>query len=435
MAAALSLALSQAALAACPLEGTKPFTAGPVHPVNGFAAYVRDAEGLALELCLTGDGTGICFFDPPIANNSFSQTIGFGPEAFWWLADNTLTTAAVDWTVVMAAEAAWAAEVPGPGEQFPFTRLRIRLDVAEPGIYTMTHPYGQETFTVTTVTDAGRPIKNEVNETFDIPFAAGAQGAGRVGPWLTSVGAPFTSPLAPAALFIGDGTPRPALGSPCGNNLVRVSATGLDGVTPLVIDAADADSDGSTGSVSQPAFSIFGQVYAGAVGTPLAADAARYSRDAAGAGFLAVFAAAPGDANVAALGATAVADGRGRFFASQAIDAAPPASVAVTASANPADPLRANNLPTTVSVDVADLVTITRAEATCSGAPPARSCSLTVAAASSDVFGAPALTLAGFGAMTSGTLTVPGLTVVPASVTVTSSAGGSDTEPVRIVNQ
>ena len=34
----------------------------------------------------------------------------------------------------MATEAAFLAD-PADGEQFPFTRLRIRLDVPQPGVY------------------------------------------------------------------------------------------------------------------------------------------------------------------------------------------------------------------------------------------------------------------------------------------------------------
>lgn len=429
MAAAIALAFSQAVFAVCPADGAKPFTTGPADPLNGFASYVQDSQGLALQLCLAGNGAGICFFDPPIVNNAFSQAIGFGPEAFWWLAENAFTGPAVEWVIVMAAEAAWAAEVPGPGEQFPFTRLRTRVTTTLAGIYTVTHPWGIRTYTVPT---SGT---RTISEPIDIPFAPGGQGQGLVGPWLTNVGAPFTDAATPGALFVGNGTPLPVTGSPCGNNFVRVSAVALDGVTPIAIDPADADGDGSTSGVSQPLFSIFGQVYTGTVQTPLAVTGATFSRDAAGAGLLNVFSTAPTDAAVTASSVASTTDGQGHFFSSQPLTGAPPVTVDVTATAA-ADPLRANNLPTTVSaVPVADVVSITSAQATCTGGPAAPVCSLTVTAASSDIQGAPALTVTGFGAIVAGSLTVPGLTVVPATVTVTSAAGGSDTEPVRILNQ
>lgn len=40
-------------------------------------------------------------------------------------------------------EAAFLGNVEN-GEQFPFTRLRIRMDVPAIGTYTVIHPYGQE---------------------------------------------------------------------------------------------------------------------------------------------------------------------------------------------------------------------------------------------------------------------------------------------------
>jgi hypothetical protein len=404
------------AMAACPEDGAKPFKAGPVHRVNGFASYVQDSEGLALELCLAGDGNGICFFDPAIPNNSFSLLIGFGPEAFWWLAEGTVTTNQVDALVVMAAEAAFAAEDPAPGEQFPFTRLRIRIDIATPGIYTLTHPYGQQTWRLET---AGTRV---VNETNDIQFAPDAMNQGRVGPWLTSVGAPFADPQGGAGSFVGNGTPLPAVGSPCGTNFVRLTATQLDGVTPLSIDPADQDGDGRLDSVSNNLFTIFGKHYVGDVQTPLKA-AASYSTAADGSGRVNVFATAPSTATLTAtvggnvLGMLQAGD---RYFTTLALPAGSPLpAVSVTADNNP--PL-ANNLDTTENPAVADVVTITRAEATCTGGL----CTLVVEASSSDLSGAPALT---------GTGTFPGLSVVPATVTVTSAAGGTDTEPVKVINQ
>jgi hypothetical protein len=411
------LGLSQAAFAACPQDGAKPFKAGPVHPVNGFASYVQDSEGLALELCLSGDGNGICFFDPAIPNNQFSEAIGFGAEGFWWLAEGSVATTQVDALVVMAAEAAFAAEVPGPGEQFPFTRLRIRIDTTNPGIYTLTHPYGQQTWTLET---AG--VK-AVNETNDLQFAPNAMNQGRVGPWLTSVGAPFADPLGGPGSFIGNGTPLPAVGSPCGTDFVRLTATQLNGA-PLNIDPTDLDGDGRTDSVSSNLFTIFGKHYEGTVQTPLTA-AATYSRAADGSVRVNVFAKAPTTATVTALvGATPTSLGGDgdRYFASLTLPAgsAIPA-VEVTADNNP--PL-VNNLDTTQAPAVSDVVAISKAEATCGGAP--RTCTLVIEASSSDPSASAALT---------GTGTVSGLTVVPATVTVTSTGGGSDTEPVKVINQ
>jgi hypothetical protein len=45
--------------------------------------------------------------------------------------------------LALAAEAAFNTETPAASDQFPFTRLRLRMDVPAAGIYTVTHPYGE----------------------------------------------------------------------------------------------------------------------------------------------------------------------------------------------------------------------------------------------------------------------------------------------------
>lgn len=423
--------VSAPAMAACPTDGAKPFMAGPVHPVNGFATYLQDSEGRALELCLTGDGNGICFFDPVVPNNQFSQLIGFGGEAFWWLGEGTVASNSVNALVVMAAEAAFAAGDPAPGEQFPFTRLRVRIDVTDPGVYTLVYPYGQKTWTITqAMINANGGGGKIVNETNDIQFAPDATSQGVVGPWLVNVGAPFADPLGGPGEFVGNGTPLPATGSPCGTNFVKLTATALNGATPLNIDPTDVDGDGRLDSVSSDLFTIFGKHYAGLVQTPLTA-ASSYTRAQDGSGRINVFAKAPTTATVTATvggNVTSMARESDRYFASVALPVGSPVpAVSVTADNNP--PL-INNLDTTATPIATDVVTVTKAEATCTLGV----CTLVVEASSSDLAQLPALSTE-FGALTAGSLTVPGLSVVPPYVTVTSAGGGSDIEPVKVINQ
>jgi hypothetical protein len=432
------LALALPARAVCPQDGATPFTAGPVDPANGFARWVQDSQGVALALCLDGDGaTGPCFFDPPIADNPFSQQIGFGPEAFWWLTEAALDTTATDPTtgdtfsalVVMAVEAAFLSENPAPGEQFPFTRLRLRVDVPRPGVYTVTHPFGEESFTVA-ATEDGR----DVNENYDIEFLPNAVNQGRVGPWLRHADAP--------AGYVGHGNARtaPVIGSPCGTNFFRITATNLAGTGPVVIDPADLDGDGRTDSITTRDFAVFGKILPGTqVPTPLTVDGATYSRSADGR--VNLFATAPttaavtftGGPNLPAGPISTATDGTGRFFGTVAVaDASTlPREVNVTAT-NAA----ANNGPTTVRAEVKDVVTITLAEARCAGT----TCTLQIEAASSDLGSPPTLTASWPGqsgvALSAGVLTTPPFprAAVPATVTVSSSAGGSDSEPARVVH-
>jgi hypothetical protein len=437
VAAAFGLTAGPAALAECPADGATPFTAAPVSPLNGFAEYVQDSNGLRLELCRQGDGaTGLCFFDPVVAGNLFSQQIGFGAEAFWWLAEGSIQPAnqsTVSALVVMAAEAAFAAENPVDGQQFPFTRLRIRLDVPVPGTYVVTHPYGQSTYVVTTV-GAG----DEIRESFDVQFFPNQQNQGRVGPWLVNSEGPFADPNVPGspAVFVGDGAPRVATGSPCGTNYLKVEAFDTATGTPLTIDPNDGDGDGSATSLTQDLFTIFGRMWDGKYDTPVVANRTTYDRPAANgqvdafATSVATHAAAAervtvsGGANLPA-GELQLAgpDAAGRYSRSEVLPNAGtlPAHVAVTGSRTDAA-----TDPTTLLRTLTDVVRITKAEFNVDSGL------LTVMATSSDSAANPVLTVAEFGAAVGPTGVGILTQVPPATVTVVSAKGGSDTEPVTV---
>ncbi|RZS53290.1 hypothetical protein [Sphaerotilus mobilis] len=440
LAVAATLAGPGAALAQtlCRPDNTTPFTAGAVNPQTGFAYQVVDSEGVALVICTDSvDGQGNpppCFFDPVVAGNAQSIASGFGGEGFWFLAENAFATtgaAAVGAVVVMATEAAYLTEVPAAGQQFSFTRLRVRVDVAQPGIYTVQHPWGQRTYTVASVLDdRGRPQGRNINETIDVEFTPNGSRTGIVGPWLRWD--PAVAPAAPLG-YIGDGaTPHAVIGSPCGRNFVRISATALDGTTPLAIDANDQDGDGSTSSFVSRQFTVQGKLAPQGL-TPLTVTGATYARTT-GAATLSLFATAPTTAVVSATpGGTFRGDGTGRHFLAADVSAVP-ATVAISAT-NAAQ----GNAPSPVQhVPVTDLVTITSAQAQCSAAP--RTCTLSVTATSSDQApgSLPTLTLAlpdgASTALVNGAASVSGLTVLPAAVSVRSSAGGTASKPLTVIN-
>ena len=211
------------AYAQCPIDGATPFQAGPLNPKSGFPLWVQDTNGLSLEICLDPVN---CFFDPVDPSNPYSVRVGFGPEAFWWLADGSISARNIKAGVVMAAEAAWLNENPTPGDQFPFTRLRFRLDgLVFRGKYRVTHPYGITEFVVDTLDAKGKPVGVFVSH--DMPFAAAGQNQGRVGPFLKWD--PAVAPFAPAG-YIGDGvTPHRVKGSPCGTDFLKVEGWDLTG--------------------------------------------------------------------------------------------------------------------------------------------------------------------------------------------------------------
>lgn len=130
------------------------FSRGTVNAQNGFPGWYQDNNGVALALC-TDPNDANCLADPVIPGNSFSQQIGFGAEVFYWLTTGNIQVPAGgvlatggDADIVMAMEGTFLTGAPEAGQQQTFTRMRIRVDVAAPGTYTIMHPYGQTVFSV-----------------------------------------------------------------------------------------------------------------------------------------------------------------------------------------------------------------------------------------------------------------------------------------------
>lgn len=434
VASALDMFAAQAAMAqaaTCALanggNGASPISTGPNNPLNGFSTFVASG-GTALELCTD---PAYCFFDPVVAGNLFSEQIGTGGESFWYSADafivgnNGLTV-----NYITAAEAAFTTGDPVPGGQFSFTRLRIRIDVPQPGIYTLVHPYGEKQWTVDAV-DVG----NEINETLDVSFTpnmAQSSAFNAIGPFLQW---DATAPAAPTG-FIGDfNVGHTVTGSPCGTNFIRLTGTNLDG-TQIAggIDGSGVDRLEST------EFFVQGKIFTGLFRAPLAVQRATFNRSDAAEAQLDVFATVPGglattEVRVAESGqppvrllapatlAGNVVDG---YFASAALSTANPGvmpnSVAVTAADTATV---AGALPTTLLVKAVDNVVITQADYDVAAKV------LTVNATSSDTrAGGPLLTVY----ETQSPVGVAQTTNAPPfQVTVVSASGGTATATVNVV--
>lgn len=416
---------------------------GPYTPANGgFAAWYQDSHGRTLDLCLSkaissrvagapGAPSYMCSLLPAPGVFDDAQPVvfpsNFPDEAFWFTADGAIVDAArgINLSYGAAIEAAFAAEEPVEGDQVSFARIRIRVDVPTAGTYVITHPYGVDVFDIDT------PGRRAINMTRDIGIGAPQtyDGAlkGDVGPFLRSVNGPYTetNPVTGGAeRFVGDPNLNEAVtGSPFNTNFIRIEGPGG-------IDLRTND------------FAISGKLSEVVRPTPLIPQRSTYSRKAGESGPVAqqdVFVMAPPAPATVTLSNSSPAlslteaDTTGNWYVQSAQNPVLPHVLQVTADNHLAI---ASSTPTTLPMTLTDLVVIRRAEYSLSSGQ------LTLEASTSDETSPPVLTAtsgsgAAIGAL-SGDGAVKALStgispIPPATVRVTSSNGGSDTEEVVIV--
>ncbi len=370
---------------------------GPIDTTNHFPSWYMDESGIALRLCLN---TTYCVFDPPIFGNAFSQTILFGERAFYWFAGATLSGSGATGGLTMALEASFsgstAGAIPADSEQITFFQIAVGpiAGLTPGGLYTVTHPYGVLENLVADGTGT-IPLQKQDIGCASQPCDFGAVLGSAIGPFLRwDTGAP--------AGFLGNpATLHAVVGSPFGTNFFR-------------IDGPNAGGTG-VGFKQTTLFSVQGQIATGTLPTPLVVDRATYTRPLPSAVNVSARSAPSATLSVSGAGITTkpmTGDGNGNFFVHTPFSGAPPAVIAVTGAT------------ATVQSKVVDVVTITLAEYN------SDSKTLTIEASSSDQVTPPTLTAVGFGGLTAGKLTVASLQVPPTEVTVTSSAGGSDTAQV-----
>ena len=445
---------------ACQNDAAKPFNSGPLDSQGMFSEWVVDANGVALQACTdsyTNDGNPApCFYDPIEVGNPLSESLGRGGEAFLFLAENTFSSpgaAPITGVLVLGVETAFLSPAVTAGFQTQFQRFRTRINVDAVGIYTVESPWGKKSYRVESLLRRGNgQNRMEISEPIDISFEPSSTVSGLVAPFLIADQAPLLRPE-DRAWYIGDGvTPTTVTGSPCGDNFIRVTAVGLDGVTPIPINTpGNADGDPINVFTSR-LFTVSGK-RAPMAEVPLSIDGAYFSRHA-GVDHVTVMAAGStsatqfANAEITLNGLTMPLIKEGpRYFATLTAPSpvvAGHTTIAITAS-DPGLP----SVPNTKTAVLRDFVTISKAEAVCSGTDNARSCTLTVVANSSDdgslhldANGAripPTLKLQHNGAeLLDGEVTIQALTI-PAAVTVVSSrgdiTGGAATKPVTVINQ
>ncbi len=444
LALALVAVLAPAALAQVgPVVPPTLSAIGAINPLpapgNGFPQWVQDVNGLRTDLpnppigtAINGDPLQVIIpptmtFEEP-TNNAF----GFGPEAFYYLCETAIDLPPIPARpdrpglalMVLGVEAAWntASGNPANGQQMLFTRLRLRIDTAVAGTYTVTHPWGVQVFndvpadrrginfTLDTigVTPDFTPIVTSSD--FKVPFMRGTLAAG-VDP----------------ALWIGDGvTIGPITG-------------GVNNVNVFRIDGPANAFGPGVNFVETPNFIVSGHIVPGpppppppvpaGTPTPLTLDQAAFAATNAG-GNVDVFATSNATATVTVSldGAAAVPmiQGQpGKFFVRIPILRGAVVPVLATVTAN--DTSVVGYVPSTVQAELTDAVTITSAIYT------RRNSTLVIRARSSNrTIPAPVLTAPGLGNLTRGLLRVTGLAAPPLEVTVISTSGGRATLPVTI---
>gem|GEM_PF-1761437 len=214
-----------------------------VDSVNGFPVWYQDQNGLKLQLN-TDPNDPLSLADPTIAGNARSLQTGFGAEAFYWSGESIITFPdGGQALLVMALEAAYGSADGNPqsGQEMVFARVRVRIDAPQAGNYTVTHPFGSKTYTVTT------PGTRAINDTIDIgtvPLAFNGALSGGIGPFLTAV-----SPVAPAGYVGSPLVEQTVTGSPTGNNFFRV--------------------EGPNGTFTHDHFTLSGKIFVDTVTAPL----------------------------------------------------------------------------------------------------------------------------------------------------------------------
>lgn len=435
----LTLSLSGSAFAQLAAVDLGPYT----FATGKFPMWYQDNNLLSLELCQSratstrapgapGAPAYMCILNPEPGIFDDTQPMVFPdnwpPEAFWFLAETSINDVGgygVD-AYVAGIEAAFAAENPVDGDQASFARIRIRVNIPVAGTYVITHPYGQETINVTA------PGRRAINITRDIGIGAPGNfsGAlnGEVGPFLRGAGGPYTevNPDTTAVeTFIGDpNISEPVTGSPFNTNFLRVQ--------------------GPAGTIQTNLFTVSGKILDSRAQTPVDIGRATYRRTSTGPGTsstrVEVFGKSTNSSTLCFRESVALVagppptpcltsmlgDGRGEYFGHRLTGSTVPPLVVLTAT----DPSGVTR-PTAVSSKVSDVVKVQTARYNWSNH------SLLIEAISSDEVAVPDMVAQGYGRLSkSGTLqrlTVADLTQPPASVTIKSSAGGSDTEPVVVV--
>ena len=374
---------------------------GPVSESDGFPVWYKDDTNTKLEFCLDQNNP-LCGFlpgDVPDETKPVSFPDNWPEEIFYFLAGSDVTAPGGGSIVAtLGLEATFANGTVTDGDQIVFGRIRFVGKGLQPGAtYTITHPYGVDRLTAA---DDGS-IK--FVEDIGVNGGFGASLNSRIGPFLKWD--PAVAPAAPEG-YLGDPNVEHAItGSPFNTNVLKACVAGADGAETCAENTQ---------------FTVQGKIATNGGVEPVRAT---YSRDAAAGNTLDVFATSDvGTQSLEVSGdgfdATRLRGENGNYVAHVPFTGdVPPASVKV---ANVGDtPVSSKTIPVTDGVEGHATYDADTSE-------------LVVNATSTDAVAAPVLTAKGFGPLDGGTGTFADVVGPPASVTVTSAAGGSVDLPVDV---
>ncbi len=251
--------LALASVASADLNRVGPAN-NPAPPGNGFPIWYQDLNGMVLDLCLP---KVTAVQDPLLTQETACLLAGptppyvfptnFPDEVFFHrvVSNPVALPGGKKALLVLALEAAFASGAPAIGQQAVFSRIRVTAGVPFDGTYTVTHPYGTETFS-NIIAGVGN---RDIVFTEDVGTAPGIFTdalSSRVGPFLQHVedtqidpatgvafvpfpGGPAAQPLVlpfdevtgfipnVSRYFLGDGvTPRYITGSPFNTNWFEI---------------------------------------------------------------------------------------------------------------------------------------------------------------------------------------------------------------------
>ena len=423
--ALVSLGLVAAGAAMAVAEVTTPNTdtmkaVGPVSSYHGFPVWYEDSKGLRLEQCLDLEDP---FCDPAFLRGEMANPDGaisfpdnWPMESFYYSAGSIMDMPGGGSAgLVSAVEATFANEATIDGDQVVFGRLRFDIDFPGAGTYRVTHPYGVDTFEVSAAeADGFRYVEDITPAPGNFALALKS----RINPFLVSEGGLVTGP--DGSQYIGDPAQETRVtGSAHNTNYFSVEQVLVaeDGTTTTA-ELARTEFFSLMGKVSTNSGVAAHKAVLSEVGDPRCLDVFA-STDA---GKSLTVNDDMDDAGTDGITKTILKSDGERYFARIPLTGTAPTTVTVT---NESDvPVASKTLPVTDDVVISSAVYDTT------------NGQLTVSATSTDQVDPSTLTVDGragdpAATLTDGTATIA-MAAPPASVTVTSTGGGSDTAPVTV---